>query len=560
MLTWTTDLPRVFLAYRHGTPDQRIVHTLVERLTRELCTDCEPHLRKAELYFDRERLIAGDAWEPILRQELHSANIYLFVVSLHSAADSNIFMWREEFPVAAKRWWEGTAWIIPIIVDDVTTILDNDERTRFLSQNHSAPSPRAGFKTLLEEAWFNAVTLSVKEACMRFSTQIPWDADQEREARFKAEEKLSRVRELFESSSFPLGGVTGGEAHDMLEAAAAALKVKGPSTRDSISRVAQTLERGQMRLQRFDAEFDALGELISRLKFLARIGREDEPIEGSPVTTDPRQLGAELTVTQADIRSAEAAVAGLRAQGLRAPVQARELVTETVQQIESHLRIAGAAANAPEVDVDMIAAQIGLAQHAAVSLSERAIELGDAVLDFLERVGRTLRERLVQATQAVAQLLRRREVLEAPAPPPPELSNYEYFCKILEGWKLQMEHLESRYRYLEAAPPETFIHDLKRTFGQLPLPPALVPVEIAAVVENLRTFAATFRIDIEYDTYDEVHGIKVQFSIMVRESPAGSSESPILQLSLIKNLYHAFELGGGRPIQNDVIAERVIHF
>jgi hypothetical protein len=159
-VNWAGDIPRLFLSYRHGLADKEIVGLLFRRLVEELNTGHSIVPRATplgELFLDEQRMTAGDAWRPILRQELYTADIYLFVLSLHSAANPNAFMWREEFAIAVQRWWRGVAWIIPIIVDDVTTVLDNDPRTQFLSESHCVPYPRASFKTLLQEPWLNAV-------------------------------------------------------------------------------------------------------------------------------------------------------------------------------------------------------------------------------------------------------------------------------------------------------------------------------------------------------------------------------------------------------------------
>ncbi|MBL8543577.1 MAG: toll/interleukin-1 receptor domain-containing protein [Hyphomonadaceae bacterium] len=555
-MEWSGDLPRVFLSYRHGPADRQVVNLLTKRLSEDLCGPSPI----AELFVDQQRLRAGDAWEPILRQELHSADIYLPIVSLHSAADCESFMWRTEFRVAAERWWNGAAWIIPVIVDDVVTVIDTDARTAFLSQSHCTPPGRAGFKTLLQSGWLDAVAHDVREACVRFTTQTPWDAESERAARVSAQDKLQRLAKLFDASSFPLGPVGRQEATDIVEAAAAALMVRGPSTRETLGRAARTLERIQMRMQRFEEQFDAVGEVVSRLKLLATQDQQDQLAANAPLLSPAALLGAELAAAQDDIRSAEDTLRAMAQRIPTAPPDARIPAQASIDEVGARLTLARVAAKAPEVDVEFIAAQIDIAKAAATELSTDHANLSAAATKFVADIGRMLGSTLARIIQSISQLLRRRDAVSAPPLPPPPLTPWEYYRQVFVGWKIQLEHAaEDRFRY-DKRTLEGVSADLIRTFVALPLPPPLGKAEISEFVDDLRTFCATFRANHDVTAPYDVHERHVEFSISVRSAPEGSEASPILQLSLMRATYQGFEMGGGRLAFKEVLRERTIHF
>jgi len=383
---------------------------LEDALTEEVGDGALPR-RHGELFVDRDRLAAGDSWEPILRAELRSADIYLFIVSLYTAKGDQSYMWTNEFAVAAQRLEEGTAWIVPVIVEDVATPLNLDKRTRHIAESHCAPTPKRSLKELQED-WYRAVAECVKEACVRFHSQhaAEWDPERQRLTRAKAGERLEAARSVFQTAIFPLGAVTSPECADALECVAAALEVRGPSAPDTIQRVVQRLERLQARLpQHRDDEFDAVAALASRLRVLAR-GSLDEGLEATdeatkPTFADAKSFGAELPLVIEAVQRARDSAGELRASLAEAPEGVAALLKDAAIESGAHLTIARALAAAPDVDVDAVAAEIEAAKGVAESIGKRSVSLGAAAVEFANKAIHSLIGAVKTASQFVARVL-----------------------------------------------------------------------------------------------------------------------------------------------------------
>lgn len=71
--------------------------------------------RKIEIWDDTQ-LIPGEVWETRIKEELHAADIVLFLVSANLI--NTDFVWNIEMPIAQKRRSEAGVHFIPIIVSD----------------------------------------------------------------------------------------------------------------------------------------------------------------------------------------------------------------------------------------------------------------------------------------------------------------------------------------------------------------------------------------------------------------------------------------------------------
>jgi len=411
-LAWSGDIPRVFLSYRHGEANRGVIQRLITTLEDTLSGD-EVKNRVGELFVDSQRIAAGDTWEPLLRAELKSADIYLFVVSIHSAATRSSFMWTEEFPVALERWRDGTSWIIPIIVEDVTTPLDVEEPTLQLTSFHTAPNPKKAFAELADD-WYPAVASVVRDACAAWQTQRPesWDAERYRQGREQALLQLAETRCAFDKVGPQLGALRAPEILDALSAVELSLKVRGPNSSASLQRAARTLERIQAQLPaNRSIEFNSLSNLHGRLRFLIapveRSDVENQLTESRSASIHANRLAQELQATIKALSEAASAARGLAERALDAPSEAVALLQDASQQSAAHLSLASIAAHASVVDVDTISKEVNAASEVHKSLRPRAERLGQVALGFVSLLAEPLGVAIAKVGRTLERLARR---------------------------------------------------------------------------------------------------------------------------------------------------------
>jgi hypothetical protein len=411
-LAWSGDIPRVFLSYRHGEANRGVIQRLMTTLEDAL-SGGEVKDRAGELFVDSQRLAAGDTWEPLLRAELKSADIYLFVVSIHSAATRSSFMWTEEFPVALERWRDGTSWIIPIIVEDVTTPLDVEEPTLQLTSFHSAPNPKRAFAELADD-WYPAVASVVREACVAWQSQRPesWDAERYRRGREQALLQLAETRCVFEKVGPQLGTLRAPEILDALSAVELSLRVRGPNSSASLQRAVRALDRIQAKLPaNRSTEFDSLSRLGGRVRFLigpvATNDVKDRLTLSEPTSFRAHRLGQELQEAIKALSEAASAARGLAERALDAPSEAIALIQDASQQSAAHLSLANMAAQASMVDVDAISKEVSAASEVHKSLRPRAERLGQAALGFVSLIAEPLGTAIAKVGRSLERLARR---------------------------------------------------------------------------------------------------------------------------------------------------------
>lgn len=322
-------------------------------------------------------------------------------------------MWTEEFPVALERWRDGTSWIIPIIVEDVTTPLDVEEPTRQLTSFHSAPNPKRPFVELADD-WYPAVASVVRDACVAWQSQRPesWDAERYRRGREQALLQLAKTRGDFDKVGSQLGALRAPEILDALSAVELSLRVRGPNSSASLTRSVRALDRIQAQLppNRY-IEFDSLSRLAGRVRLLigpvATNDIKDQLTESEPTSIRAHRLGQELQETIKALSEATAAAQGLAERALDAPPEAVALIQDASQQSATHLSLANIAAQASVVDIDAISKEVNAASEVHKSLRPRAERLGQPALGFVSLIAEPLGVAIAKVGRSLEKLARR---------------------------------------------------------------------------------------------------------------------------------------------------------
>jgi len=75
-----------------------------------------------EIWFDREELRGGDAWDRRIREQMHAGRLFIPVISAHTEArDEGYF--RREWKLAVDRTHDMAdtrAFLVPVVIDSTT--------------------------------------------------------------------------------------------------------------------------------------------------------------------------------------------------------------------------------------------------------------------------------------------------------------------------------------------------------------------------------------------------------------------------------------------------------
>lgn len=97
-------LPRIFISYSKHDNDHK--NTLIKHLA---------GLRNNMITWNDRDLLAGEEWDTRIKQELHQADIVLYLVSHHSMATD--YIQNVELPLIETRCNDGECKLVPVIVD-----------------------------------------------------------------------------------------------------------------------------------------------------------------------------------------------------------------------------------------------------------------------------------------------------------------------------------------------------------------------------------------------------------------------------------------------------------
>lgn len=96
---------KIFLSYSHKDEDlkeQLDVHFSGLRRSGKIAT------------WNDRKILAGTDWDDTIKEELHSADIILFLISAHFIASD--YIWKEEVPLALERQKRKEAVVVPILL------------------------------------------------------------------------------------------------------------------------------------------------------------------------------------------------------------------------------------------------------------------------------------------------------------------------------------------------------------------------------------------------------------------------------------------------------------
>lgn len=130
-----------------------------------------------EVFFDRDVLTEGEAFDPRIRQAIESADIFVFLVSPDSLADHRYSL--TELDIARERWPQPGGHVLPVMVVPVAMErLPPDLRVTVLERRGDLPAQVAAAVTRLarrQRLWLRRTTRAVLAAVALLALKLGYD-------------------------------------------------------------------------------------------------------------------------------------------------------------------------------------------------------------------------------------------------------------------------------------------------------------------------------------------------------------------------------------------------